>query len=60
MGVTVPAIDQWIHGRRLVPLQRCVEIQGLTRGRVTVEDLRPDLAEVFAAVKQSKKARQKG
>lgn len=55
LGITGPAIGQWVTGLRQVPLERCVQIQRMTSGAVTMDDMRPDMAEVFAAVRQVRK-----
>lgn len=43
LGVTRQAVSQWCRGVDPVPLRRCIEIEGLTKGRVTCEELRPDI-----------------
>jgi DNA-binding transcriptional regulator YdaS (Cro superfamily) len=35
---------QWANGVRQVPADRCPEIERATAGRVTAEELRPDVA----------------
>lgn len=37
-------MSQWLTGVRAVPPDRCPAIERATDGRVTVEELRPDLA----------------
>lgn len=49
LGVTPSAVAQWKSGERPIPVERAQQIQALTRGAVTVRDLRPDLAAIFAA-----------
>ena len=51
LGVHQTAVSQWIAGR--VPLDRCVQIERLTNAAVTCEDLRPDLADYFAYLRES-------
>ena len=36
-------ISQWSLGRRQVPAERCPDIERVTGGAVTCEDLRPDV-----------------
>lgn len=48
IGVAPELINQWAHGVRRVPLERCVAIERATDGAVTCEELRPDMAEYFA------------
>lgn len=50
IGVPAILISQWAHGyrERRVPLERCVAIERATDGAVTCEELRPDMAEYFA------------
>lgn len=43
LGVKAPTVSQWIKGRRQVPVLRCLEIERITRGEVSREDLRPDI-----------------
>ncbi|HET9680334.1 MAG TPA: Cro/CI family transcriptional regulator [Gammaproteobacteria bacterium] len=39
------AVSQWLHSR--VPAERCIAIQEITDGKITVHQLRPD---VFGSV----------
>lgn len=41
IGVSQPAICEWIHGYRPIPIKRCVEIEFATNGAVSRKDLRP-------------------
>jgi DNA-binding transcriptional regulator YdaS (Cro superfamily) len=41
MGVSGEAVRKWERSR--VPAERCREIERLSNGLVTAEDLRPDL-----------------
>ncbi|MFJ5398433.1 transcriptional regulator [Pectobacterium sp. CHL-2024] len=36
-------ISQWANGTRQVPAERCPEIEKATDGKVTCEELRPDV-----------------
>jgi DNA-binding transcriptional regulator YdaS (Cro superfamily) len=42
LSVTVSAVHQWRHGARSVPVERVVQIERLTGGRVRRWDFRPD------------------
>lgn len=43
IGVSVPTVNQWVHGKRSVPAKRCPGIERATGGAVRCEDLRPDV-----------------
>lgn len=43
LKVTPAVIHQWITGFRLVPVPRALEIERITHGKVSCEELRPDL-----------------
>lgn len=43
LGITPPAVNQWITGKRPVPPERCIAIERATAGAVRCEDLRPDV-----------------
>ncbi len=47
-GINAVLLSQWSNGQRPVPMERCIEIERATCGFVTCEELRPDLAELFA------------
>ena len=47
LRVTPGAVSQWANGTRPVPPTRCRAIEAATDGRVTCEELRPD---VFGSV----------
>lgn len=36
-------ISQWANGIRQIPAERCLEIEKITEGAVTCEELRPDV-----------------
>lgn len=42
LGVKPVMVSQWARGSKPVPVGRCPDIERVTRGRVTVEELRPD------------------
>ena len=43
LGVSAPQAHQWLTGVRKPPPDRCPAIERATEGRVTVEQLRPDV-----------------
>lgn len=43
VGVSAPAAHQWRTGARAIPADRCPAIERATAGRVTCEELRPDV-----------------
>ncbi|HHH1259005.1 TPA: transcriptional regulator [Yersinia enterocolitica] len=43
LGVSPPTVNQWISGARPIPAERCLEIEKITEGTVTCEELRPDV-----------------
>lgn len=48
LRVTPTTISEWAGGKKPIPAERCTEIERCTKGKVTCEDLRPDLAEHWA------------
>jgi len=42
IGVTPGAVSQWVSGATEISAERCMEIEELTKGLVTCEELRPD------------------
>jgi hypothetical protein len=44
LGVTKAAVSQWFSAGARVPADRCPAIERATDGRVTCEELRPDVA----------------
>jgi len=55
LKVTPATVSQWRCGIRKVPMERCSEIECATKGQVTCEELRPDLAEHWAYLRGTKK-----
>jgi DNA-binding transcriptional regulator YdaS (Cro superfamily) len=43
LGVTRAAVSQWKDPDRRVPAEHCLVIQRLTGGKVTCQQLRPDM-----------------
>jgi DNA-binding transcriptional regulator YdaS (Cro superfamily) len=41
LGVTPPTVNQWVKGKRPVPIAKCVAIERATAGAVTRQELRP-------------------
>lgn len=52
LGVSQPTVSDWARGKerggKVVPQERCSQIERLTQGAVTCEELRPDLIAEFA------------
>lgn len=44
LGVSIPTISMWAHGKRRCPVQRCLEIERRTQGRMRAEWIRPDVS----------------
>ena len=42
VGVSSPTVNQWVSGKRRVPIERCAQIEIESKGKVTRQDLRPD------------------
>lgn len=42
LGVSPPTVHEWKTGKRPVPVLRCVSINRVTNGIVTLQELRPD------------------
>lgn len=43
MNIAQPIVSLWVSGKRRVPAERCPEIEKFTEGKVTCEELRPDV-----------------
>ena len=43
MNIAQPIVSLWVSGKRRVPAERCPEIERITEGKVTCEELRPDV-----------------
>lgn len=43
LGITLGAVNQWCTGRKEVPLDKAIQIEGATNGAVTVEQLVPGI-----------------
>lgn len=43
ISVKPPIVSFWASGQRQVPAERCPEIERITNGQVTCEELRPDV-----------------
>lgn len=43
LGVDQSLISLWANGARPTPAERCLEIEKVTEGVVTCEELRPDV-----------------
>lgn len=55
IGVAPSVVSQWKNGVRQVPVERCHDIERATEGAVTCEELRPDLADLWAYFRNSRK-----
>lgn len=55
LGVSAPTVHQWKSGGRQVPAERCPEIERITNGAVTCEELRPDLVPQWAYLRSTSK-----
>lgn len=53
IGVSVPTVHQWITEVRPIPSERCSQIEVATGRLVTCEELRPDLVEHWAYLRNS-------
>ena len=42
LGISQGLVSMWSSGARPVPIERCVEIERATDGKVTRQELRPD------------------
>lgn len=42
LGVSVQAVCFWRDGKRQIPVEKCSDIERITSGAVTRQDLRPD------------------
>lgn len=52
-GLSPQAVSQWVAGVRPIPPRHARTIEKATGGVVTARQLRPDLAEFFAASRAS-------
>lgn len=43
IGIKPPIVSFWASRQRQVPAERCPEIERITNGQVTCEELRPDV-----------------
>ena len=53
LGVTQSAVSQWVTGEQRITAERAKEIEELTRGAITKQELRPD---IFGAPARKKAA----
>lgn len=52
VDVSPQAVNQWVHGKRPLPVAKATLIERATHGAVTVGELRPDLAAIFGATEK--------
>lgn len=57
LGVPAPLVSQWCNGDRPVPIERCLEIENATNGKVTRRDLRADWISIWPELDRRKGAR---
>ena len=58
IGVAPPTVNQWIKGKRPVPVEQCLAIEQATSGKVTRRDLRPnDWLTIWPELERRKTAR---
>lgn len=43
LGIADVHVSLWANNRRPVPIKRCIEIEAITNGEVTCEEMRPDI-----------------
>jgi len=55
IGASPAMVHQWINGIRPISAERCIDIERVTSGGVTCEELRPDLAERWAYLRGTEK-----
>ena len=46
IGVSDTSVTQWRNGKKLPSLKHCIQIQKLTKGKIKVEDIRPEFREL--------------
>jgi DNA-binding transcriptional regulator YdaS (Cro superfamily) len=59
LRVSATTVSEWATEKKQVPAERCPEIERSTFGQVTCEELRPDLAEQWAYLRNSANPTQK-
>jgi DNA-binding transcriptional regulator YdaS (Cro superfamily) len=55
LNLAPPTVSQWISGDRPIPTDRCIEVEKITKGAVTCEEMRPDLAAHWAYIRGTAK-----
>lgn len=53
IGVTPAMVHQMITGMRPISAERCIDVERVTCGAVKCEDMRPDLADRWAYLRNS-------
>lgn len=43
LGVHQPDVSLWFSGKRRIPVKYCLQIEKLSNGKVSCEEMRPDL-----------------
>lgn len=54
LGIKSPSISEW-RMRGSIPFHRCEDIQRVTKGKVTLAELCPDIAKAFAKTRDRKR-----
>ena len=54
LGVSAATVSYWVNKKRPVPVERCIEIDAITFGKVKCETLRPDVN--WGAIRRKAKA----
>ncbi|MEJ7932549.1 Cro/CI family transcriptional regulator [Ramlibacter sp. AN1015] len=54
LGVPAPLVSQWANGDRPVPIERCVQIETATDGKVRRWDLRADWLQIWPELERRK------
>lgn len=55
LGVSPPAVCQWLHKKRPVPAKRCKQIEKATGGEVSVKELIANWADLWPELKEGQK-----
>lgn len=55
LGISPVLISQWRTGVRQVPAERCPDIERVTNGVLTCEELRPDLIRQWSYLRSTSK-----
>lgn len=56
IGVNQPVVSNWLHPDRNVPPRRAIDIEYATDGKVTREDLCPELFSTSVSIRRKRRA----